>query len=386
MRGRGRSRRGSLFQAAADDGGTGGGSIASVPLKTGDVVTIAAIGNAIDQCLISVDGFADERLAVALTNQHPPAASNQRDSLFRITAQLSYSARDGLKAMQSGPPLPASQMAYERLRAQKEQEHNSAVLESKKYQGQPITYGQVVQLQHVKTSKFVTVQGKTLAEVQKECVALRLEDNGGPGSWLRIMPGFRFQPEGTVVNLNDQVKLEALSMMGCFVHCDSSGGATFREAAHLCEVNVKQADETAASGWRMLAHTPCDVHDARHYLQVGQVVRVFHPEAEAFVAASCVPRHNIPEGRKLPYLMANKHTSALHTDNRSAKQMFVIELPNSVGGGAVLWDEEYRLRHLGTGMYLAVKEVPTASSGSTFDCELVNEDDAGAAPRSLFTY
>ena len=159
MRGRGRSRRGSLFQAAADDAGTGAGSVASVPLKTGDVVTIAAIGNAIDQCLISVDGFADERMAVALTDQQQPAARNQRDSLFRITAQLSYSARDGLKAMQSGPPLPASQMAYERLRAEKEQEHNAAVLESKKYQGQPITYGQVVQLQHVKTSKFVTVGG-----------------------------------------------------------------------------------------------------------------------------------------------------------------------------------------------------------------------------------
>ena len=118
MRGRGRSRRGSLFQAAADDAGTGAGSVASVPLKTGDVVTIAAIGNAIDQCLISVDGFADERMAVALTDQQQPAARNQRDSLFRITAQLSYSARDGLKAMQSGPPLPASQMAYERLRAE----------------------------------------------------------------------------------------------------------------------------------------------------------------------------------------------------------------------------------------------------------------------------
>ena len=57
-----------------------------------------------------------------------------------------------------------------------------------------------------------------------------------------------------------------------------------------------------------------------------------------------------------------------------------------MGGGAVLWDEEYRLRHLGTGMYLAVTEMPTASSGSAFYSELVSEDDASAAPRSLFSF
>lgn len=49
--------------------------------------------------------------------------------------------------------------------------------------GQTVVYGQVVQLQHVKSGHFVTISVKEMANLEKDCLKVVLEPDGAEGSW-----------------------------------------------------------------------------------------------------------------------------------------------------------------------------------------------------------
>jgi hypothetical protein len=371
-----------MFNIQSDDADTGGSN--TTPLCVGDVIFISGIGNEIDHCYISADGFADNKVGVNLGDSR---ATNVRDCLFRVTNQLSYSARDSLEVLRRAASVTPDRLAYEEMRADRETEKNVEKLSNSQLQGVPVHYGQTVQLQHVKSSKFLTLSARMLADVEKECMRLSLSEGGNMGSWLKLMPRFRFRSEGATVHVGDQVMLECERLLGSFVRCDPRGLATFMSDPQRCEVNVKHAEGGQPMGWRVQSFSSHS-EEAERYLQVGQAVRIYHAEADSFVAISCAgPR--APK-QAAPYLMANKNTdNAVHVENMSAKQIFVIEMLDPECGGDVHWYEQYRLRHVGSGKYLAIKESVAGSAAANgaaaagdedpdnpmYECELVDNDE-----------
>lgn len=59
-----------------------------------------------------------------------------------------------------------------------------------------IKYGQVVQLMQVQSNKFVTITVKEVAELEKHCLRVVLDEAGNDGSAFVITPRYKVRSEG----------------------------------------------------------------------------------------------------------------------------------------------------------------------------------------------
>ena len=65
--------------------------------------------------------------------------------------------------------------------------------------GKNITYGQIVQLYHTNSGKFLTITVKEIPELEKHFMKVVLDPTGNEGSWFMITPRFKMRSEGDPV-------------------------------------------------------------------------------------------------------------------------------------------------------------------------------------------
>lgn len=65
-----------------------------------------------------------------------------------------------------------------------------------KLTGTQVLYGQSIQLQHVKSGRFLTARPSQLAATEKDCTLLELDDRGDAYSRFTIMPRFKHRRYG----------------------------------------------------------------------------------------------------------------------------------------------------------------------------------------------
>ena len=426
------------------------------PLRFGDVVLLSAVapGKPIDGSFIQSEGFGDERLSLVLEPlgggmMRPDPLVDIRECLFRVVPQLQYTARKALqkfslsdaadrfrpdgggietdKAAASAAALAGrrvvsmqeSKMSYLGEKVQREQSKNMALLlahgsgtelgnfaaaSGRRAAGDAmgpasiVVYGSIVQLQHIKSGKFLVAVPRAPAVVEKDtgCLRVALDANGSDGAWFKFQPRFKIKSEGGSVSMGDQVTL--VSEKGSlFLQSNADATATYPhvraggraisngagrsgEGSHakppLCsEVNLCGKP----TGWRLQCFTQ-HMTSVNQHLLVGQCVRLYHPEAESFLSASTNSFRS-----KAPYLMHRRHRSSDDTvgssgagtagaqsssagdssgsttgdadEGLATKHLFIIEAPSAREGGPVRWSGRYRLRHMPTGKFLAVLPV-----------------------------
>ena len=432
-------------------------------LRFGDVVLLSAVapGKPIDGSYIQSEGFRDERVSLVLQPlgggmMRPDPLVDIRECLFRVVPQLQYTARKALQkftladtadrfrsdggadtdksaaaaAAAAGRKVTGShesKLSYLAEKVQREQTKNMGLLLAygsgsdlgpgsgqgsqaghKMGPADLVLYGSVVQLQHVKSGKFLVSVPRAPAVVEKDtgCMRIALDANGSDGAWFKFQPRFKIKSEGGGVNMGDQVTLvsEKGSM---FLQSNSNAKATYTHIRTggrgsdgsargvgaiamkppLCnEVNLC----SKPTGWRLQCFTQ-HITSMNQHLLVGQCIRLYHPEAESYVSATTNSFTTKP-----PYFMHRRHRSseAIYTGGSGAggagagnggagskssssnddskateadsgrglatKHLFIIEAPSAKEGGPVRWNGRYRLRHMPTGKFLAV--VPVAQS------------------------
>ena len=65
--------------------------------------------------------------------------------------------------------------------------------------GSELRYGDVIQLLHVKSKKFVNVMGKSVSRAEKENIRVSLHEKGTPNSWFIIQPRFKINRNGDLL-------------------------------------------------------------------------------------------------------------------------------------------------------------------------------------------
>lgn len=83
--------------------------------------------------------------------------------------------------------------------------------------------------------------------------------------------------------------------------------------------------------------------------KAGDVLRIFHQEAEAFLKAEQRPLFNNSK-----YSVFAKKIKGKKQESKSSNILFQIELQDPTMGGILGWKTPYRLKHVGTEEYLAV--------------------------------
>ncbi|GBG32793.1 Inositol 1,4,5-trisphosphate receptor [Hondaea fermentalgiana] len=226
-----------------------------------------------------IDEGRDEFEASAAADIAERLTPNRMNIQFRICPQLQYEMQRSLRNLGKRSSYSDAQQAYLRARSDKEATENKSLLQ--RY---------TIQLQHVKSGKFLSMSPKKVARIRKDCLMVDLQDQGSELSWFQILPRFKVRAEGARVYAGDQIFLRSVKFPDYYLNSTQEtvprplqniDCVGLSELRALREVHLSSQN----ASWRFyLAARGCNPERAS-YVYDCQAIYLFHPEVEALLGA-----------------------------------------------------------------------------------------------------
>ncbi|KAG7386160.1 hypothetical protein PHYPSEUDO_000592 [Phytophthora pseudosyringae] len=374
----------SMFTAAESHAGSGLLSVASPFLEYGMIVSLVCDDRG---GLVTAEGFASRDVRLEKLNYGVEGPVTRlglggmeerrlfaqggfrllscpfRDCLFEVVPKMTYDATIALRSLvdDTGQPSrqPSNQHTLDNLRFKSEAETRLNAMMYKKLKGTQVIYGQTIQLRHMKSGKYVSLDHSPIPFRGSEYSPVFL-DAGGPSSHFNVLPRFKLRSKGAPVQLTDQMILTGGTESQPFNLFVSNRNTTDGVSTGVVGSSVH------SSQWRAVYYDNLDGESftasgelslpsrTDEALRAGSCIRLFHLESSSWLGFHGADTGDYFGGPVALHYSDESEQEDGTKNALSSDSLWEVEHVFVYEGGQIKWREAITLRHLITGKYLAV--------------------------------
>ncbi|XP_077987360.1 inositol 1,4,5-trisphosphate-gated calcium channel ITPR1-like [Glandiceps talaboti] len=305
-----------------------------------------------------------------------PNLPNQQVASFQVCIQNRYKAqkryRKAKETSDGDPNNLGKKNKASQLKIASDAEHNDNEQEQRRQHGKPVKYGQVVQLRHQFTGKYIHVSTTNTSMTEYSNMQVDLLDYNAKNAQFKIMPRYKVKSEGDTVQVDDQIVLESYKSPGQYLHVSKAvfGQRSVNSSALELNLSVRQ------SGFTLHRYDKPDL-ERSDLVKAGSVFRLFHKELEAYLTGEGVFDAEVSENVHLRVRITDPSHPKTLFPSTSAITYWQIEAEEGMMKGETMrWEQQCRLRHFSTRKYLSI-------TGKGNDIQVILTDSA-SDPKTVF--
>lgn len=295
-----------------------------------------------------------------------------RQSLFRVEPAHQYGFVKHYNRLKEQKANNEELIKYKQ-KAEEEEAANDAELEMS--YGRTVTYGERIQLRHLHSNYFVT----TAMEIAQEhgCLKVILVDGGNEASWIEIIPRNKLRQEGEPIRYIDKFLL-CTQLKKSKYHFNMAVSTTYNEEMP-CELNASD-NFTAWKALKYISYT--EIKKNPLLVASGDSFTIFSENYGGYLSVSSrdiseiLPPDldfgtvlNEEDAECMIYLPKHWKKKSVKVDHLklfieselSGRCLWELERINPFIGGIAMTDECFRIKHVGTGMYLEISRIGNIS-------------------------
>ncbi|XP_013381715.1 inositol 1,4,5-trisphosphate receptor type 3 isoform X4 [Lingula anatina] len=303
----------------------------------------------------------------------PGKIPNPHAITFRVCIQNRYKLNKKYRKLLAASSKDPENLELKALVAQAKTSANAEnqdnISEQKRQHGKRVRYGEIIQLKHVFTDKYVHISTTQTSHRDKNNMLISLHQYNGKHAQFRILPRYKVKSEGEYVQILDQIVYESFKSQGHYFHSSVPWNIEKDMVGSELNLGVAQTGFTVVRYYR-----PSDENEAN--VRGSSFIRLFHKELEAYLVAEGLFGEPVQEEVHLRIREIDQLNPRTLSPPNSAITYWQVEPEDTIlNGGVVRWEQQVRLRHVTTRRFLCLD--------ADFEvCLTAEEND----PRSVFRF